>query len=92
MLRVLKCYQLGYHHTSKADSYLVPGQIIKFSSYQGVIHSQDDFYLVTGRPEFGKRQHQLAILGTAYNFYNRTSLGSFDQKEQVIEAAVGVIT
>lgn len=84
MLRVLKRYQLSYHQTPKTDSYLVPGQIITFSSYPGVIHSQDDFYLVAGRPEFGKRQHQLAILGTAFNFYNRTSLSSFEQKEQVL--------
>jgi hypothetical protein len=83
MLRVLKRYQLGYHHTSEIDSHLVPGQITAFSSYPGAIHSQDDFYLVAGRPEFGKREHQLAILGTAFNFYNRTSLGNFDQREQV---------
>ncbi|PNF23940.1 hypothetical protein B7P43_G10043 [Cryptotermes secundus] len=84
MLRVLKCYQLSYHHTSETASHLVPGQVITFSSYPGVIHSQDDFYLVSGRPQFGKRQHQLAILGTAFNFYNRTSLGSFAQEEQVL--------
>jgi hypothetical protein len=83
MLRVLKRYQLGYHHTSDRDSNLVPGQIITFSSYPGVIHSQDDFYLVVGGPEFGKKQHQLAVLGTAFSYNNRT-LSSFDQKEQVM--------
>jgi hypothetical protein len=80
---MLKRYQLGYHHTSNIDSYLVPGQITTFSSYPGVIHSQDDFYLVVGGPEFGKK-HQLAVLGTAFNCYNRTSLSSLDQEEQVM--------
>jgi hypothetical protein len=82
MLRVLKRYQLGYHHTSDLDAYLVPGQKITFSSYPGVIHSQDDFYLVVGGADFGKKQHKLAVLGTALS-YNR-SLSSFDQKEQVM--------
>jgi hypothetical protein len=91
MLRVLKRYQLGYHYTSQTDSYLVPGQITTFSSYPGAIHSQDDFYLVAGRPEFGMRQHQLAVLGTAFNFYNRTAFGNFDQKEQVIEPGFVVL-
>lgn len=83
MLRVLKRYQFGYHHTSDANSDPVPGQIITFSSYPGVIHSQDDFYLVVGQPEFGKRKHQLAVLGTAFNSYNRCSVASLNQKEQV---------
>ncbi|XP_021942139.1 putative phospholipase B-like lamina ancestor isoform X2 [Zootermopsis nevadensis] len=83
MLRVLKRYQLGYHRTSDRDSFPVPGQIITFSSYPGVIHSQDDFYLVAGGLKFGKKQHQLAVLGTAFSYNNRT-LSSFDQKEQVL--------
>jgi len=84
MLRVMKRYQFGYHHTSDANSDPVPGQIITFSSYPGVIHSQDDFYLVVGQPEFGKRQHQLAVLGTAFHSNNRCSVASLNQKEQVM--------
>ena len=84
MLRVLKRYQFGYHHTSDANSDPVPGQIITFSSYPGVIHSQDDFYLVVGQPEFGKRKHQLAVLGTAFHSYNRSSVANLNQKEQVM--------
>jgi len=84
MLRVLKRYQFGYHHTSDANSNTVPGQIITFSSYPSVIHSQDDFYLVVGQPEFGKRKHQLAVLGTALHSYNRSSVASFNQEEQVL--------
>jgi len=84
MLRVLKRYQFGYHHTSDANSDPVPGQIITFSSYPGVIHSQDDFYLVVGQPEFGKRKHQLAVLGTAFHSYSRSSVASLNQKEQVM--------
>jgi len=84
MLRVMKRYQFGYHHTSDTNSDPVPGQIITFSSYPGVIHSQDDFYLVAGQPEFGKRKHQLAVLGTAFHSYNRSSVGSLNQKEQVV--------
>lgn len=84
MLRVLKRYQFSYHHTSDANSNPVPGQIITFSSYPGVIHSQDDFYLVVGQPEFGKRQHQLAVLGTAFNSYNSFSETNFNQSEQVM--------
>lgn len=83
MLRVLKRYQFGYHHTSDANSDPVPGQIITFSSYPGVIHSQDDFYLVVGQPEFGKKKHQLAVLGTAFHSYSR-SVASLNQKEQVM--------
>jgi hypothetical protein len=83
MLRVLKRYQFGYHHTSDANSDPVPGQIITFSSYPGVIHSQDDFYLVVGQPEFGKKKHQLAVLGTAFHSYSR-SVASLNQKEQVL--------
>jgi hypothetical protein len=86
MLRVLKRYHLGYHHTSGDDSSLVPGQITTFSSYPGVIHSQDDFYLVLRGPEFGKKQQQLAVLGIAFN-YNRTS-NTFDQNERVIITAL----
>lgn len=84
MLRVLKRYQFGYHHTSDANSNPVPGQIITFSSYPGVIHSQDDFYLVAGQPEFGKRQHQLAVLGTAFNSYIRSSVARLNPIEQVL--------
>jgi hypothetical protein len=84
MLRVLKRYQFGYHHTSDANSNPVPGQIITFSSYPGVIHSQDDFYLVVGQPEFGKRKHQLAVLGTAFHSYNSSSVASLNHKEQVM--------
>jgi hypothetical protein len=84
MLRVLKRYQFGYHHTSDTNSNPVPGQILTFSSYPGVIHSQDDFYLVVDQLEFGKRQHQLAVLGTAFNSYNSSSVTSLNQKEQVM--------
>lgn len=84
MLRVLKRYQFGYHHTSDTNSNPVPGQILTFSSYPGVIHSQDDFYLVVDQLEFGKRQHQLAVLGTAFNSYNSSSVTSLNQKEQVL--------
>lgn len=84
MLRVLKRYHFGYHHTSNTNSNPIPGQILTFSSYPGVIHSQDDFYLVVGRLEFGKRLHQLAVLGTAFNSYNSSSVASLNKKEQVI--------
>ena len=83
MLRVLKRYQFGYHITHSKTSDLVPGQTVSFSSYPGVIHSEDDFYLVTGDPEFGKKQHQLAILGTALSTQNRTSTIRLQIEEQV---------
>ncbi|XP_069702863.1 putative phospholipase B-like lamina ancestor isoform X1 [Periplaneta americana] len=84
MLRVLKRYQLGYHHTSDPNSKLVQGQVITFSSYPGVIHSQDDFYLVMGEGEFGKKPHQLAVLGTAFSNHSRTSVLNAEPTEQVL--------
>lgn len=87
MLRMLKRYQFGYHSTSASTSGLVPGQTVSFSSYPGVLHSQDDFYLVTGDPEFGKKQHQLAVLGTALNVQNRSYITKLQSEEHVLIGA-----
>ena len=44
IFRMLKKYDFGYHWSSKAKK-VVPGQILSFSGYPGVIYSGDDFTL-----------------------------------------------
>lgn len=69
MQRILKKYQFHYHKTSAQNSPEVPGQIISFSSYPGVLFSQDDFYSVSNsRDKVGK--NQLVIAGCAINNNN----------------------
>lgn len=48
MLRVQKRYRFAFHKTAQKDSPLVPGQVLAFTSYPGSIHSQDDFYQISG--------------------------------------------
>lgn len=45
MLRVMKTYILPYRLTEKSH-HRVPGQVITFSSYPGVILSGDDYYII----------------------------------------------
>lgn len=47
MLRILKKYNFGYHWTTgpKGGQKVVPGQILTFSGYPGVVYSGDDFTL-----------------------------------------------
>uniref|UniRef100_A0A1B6G302 Phospholipase B-like n=1 Tax=Cuerna arida TaxID=1464854 RepID=A0A1B6G302_9HEMI len=49
MLRVQKRYHFGFHMTGRSGTrVVVPGQVVVFTSYPGTIHSQDDFYQVSG--------------------------------------------
>ena len=48
MLRILKKYDFSFHWTSKSGSKsnsIVPGKVLSFSGYPGVIYSGDDFTL-----------------------------------------------
>ena len=45
MLRMLKKYDFAYHWTSGEKQRLVPGKVLSFSGYPGVIYSGDDFTL-----------------------------------------------
>ena len=45
MLRVLKKYSLSYHTVPNGES--IPGNIMSFSSYPGMIFSFDDFYMIS---------------------------------------------
>lgn len=46
MIRVLKKYTLPYHWTSSSKK-PVPGQIMAFSSYPGLVYSGDDFTVIS---------------------------------------------
>lgn len=47
MLRMLKKYDFGFHWTTgkKGSQRLVPGKVLTFSGYPGVVYSGDDFTL-----------------------------------------------
>ena len=45
MLRMLKKYDFGFHWTISPKSKVVPGQVLSFSGYPGIIYSGDDFTL-----------------------------------------------
>jgi len=49
MLRILKKYDLKYHVTDNANSELIPGDIMTFSSYPGSVTSGDDFYVISSK-------------------------------------------
>lgn len=47
MLRILKKYNISVHSGMDKGSPLIPGQVMSFSSYPGLICSGDDFYLIS---------------------------------------------
>jgi len=47
MLRVIKRYNLAYKTSSTPGSPTVPAAEISFSSYPGMLHSMDDFYIAS---------------------------------------------
>ncbi|XP_046987012.1 putative phospholipase B-like lamina ancestor isoform X1 [Schistocerca americana] len=83
MLRLLKRYELNYHEAPDEVSDIVPGQVIEFSSYPGSIHSQDDFYVISGMSPQGKN-HQLKIASIPINNYNRALWRKSKPQQQVL--------
>uniref|UniRef100_A0A1B6DDF0 Phospholipase B-like n=2 Tax=Clastoptera arizonana TaxID=38151 RepID=A0A1B6DDF0_9HEMI len=65
MLRVQKRYRFSFHNTAERNSPLVPGQVLAFTSYPGSIHSQDDFYQISGSTN-------LTITGTVIKNVNNS--------------------
>ncbi|KAL0272702.1 UNVERIFIED_CONTAM: hypothetical protein PYX00_005573 [Menopon gallinae] len=65
MLKMLKHYQFPYRK-SRRVSEIVPGRKITFSSYPGVIHSMDDFYVVQNE----ETQEELVITGVPLPVFN----------------------
>lgn len=47
MLRIIKRYNLAYKTSAKAGSPPVPAAEISFSSYPGMLHSMDDWYILS---------------------------------------------
>lgn len=47
MLRVLKRYSFGLHRTANNGDDLVPGHVMAFSSYPGLVYSGDDFTVLS---------------------------------------------
>lgn len=45
MLRVIKTYNLPYRFTDESQD-MIPGQVISFPSYPGLIVSGDDYYII----------------------------------------------
>lgn len=65
MLKMLKHYQFPYHK-SRRLSEIVPGRKITFSSYPGVVHSMDDFYVIQN----DETQEELVITGIPLTVFN----------------------
>lgn len=64
MLRTVKHYNFNFHITNSKISDLVPGTILTFTSYPGVITSLDDFYTITSK----QSKHSMVVTSTPLNF------------------------
>ncbi|XP_075220936.1 putative phospholipase B-like lamina ancestor isoform X2 [Lycorma delicatula] len=78
MLRVQKRYKFGLHEFEDPDASLVTGQVMVFTSYPGSLHSQDDFYQITGSSS------ALVVAGTYLKNYNSYLWQLFDSMEEVL--------
>ncbi len=47
MIRILKKYNLKVHITNYAESPVIPGHSMSFSSYPGMLYSCDDFTIIS---------------------------------------------
>ena len=63
MLRIYKQYDFPVRQTGSRESDFIPGQIMTFSSYPGMVYSMDDFY---------QMQSGLAVMETTIGNYNET--------------------
>ncbi|KAI6660986.1 hypothetical protein LOD99_13709 [Oopsacas minuta] len=74
MLKMMKRYYLPYSLNMRSGD-KVPGSNITFSSYPGVIHSIDDFYVINSG---------LAVMETTNTIYNG-ELWKFVEQESIME-------
>nr|CAD7427451.1 unnamed protein product [Timema monikensis] len=85
MLRLMKRYELNYHLLPTRDWNLIQGRDIVFSSYPGVVYSQDDFYVVSGEPSTSSGSvHKLVVTGTAVDNYNKALWDAVDVEQVLI--------
>lgn len=66
MLKMLKHYDFGYHSSSNSLHNLVPGRKLSFSSYPGMIHSSDDFYIIWN----GKKEQKFVVTGVPITVFD----------------------
>ena len=79
MLRIIKKYNFGYH-LSPHHTGLIPGQIMVFSGYPGMVHSGDDFTLM---PQSGLTTSATTIV----NFNDETLWNHVKPENQIVEGA-----
>nr|CAD7451486.1 unnamed protein product [Timema bartmani] len=85
MLRLMKRYELNYHLLPTRDWNLVQGRDVVFSSYPGVVYSQDDFYVVSGDPSTSPESvHKLVVTGTAVDNYNKALWDAVDVEQVLV--------
>lgn len=83
MLRIQKHYSFSFHMTGEQNSELVPGRVLKFTSYPGAIHSQDDFYQIHKNAYNPATSKLINIAGCAIKNHNRTLWNSVDVINEV---------
>nr|CAD7266765.1 unnamed protein product [Timema shepardi] len=88
MLRLMKRYELNYlnyHLLPTRDWNLIQGRDVVFSSYPGVVYSQDDFYVVSGDPSTSPGSvHKLVVTGTALDNHNKALWDAVDVEQVLI--------
>lgn len=81
MSRIVKRYNFNYHLTGSRLEQVVPGNVVTFTSYPGVISSLDDFYIVDSMEKVIK--HRLTVTGTPLNIFNNNVWKKLNFEEQV---------
>ncbi|KAL1140269.1 hypothetical protein AAG570_000201 [Ranatra chinensis] len=81
MLRLQKRYNFSYHLNTTNTSGLIPGRAIEFTSYPGTLHSQDDFYQISGAKPF-------IVSGAAIKIYNQNLWDEVDQNQPMVGVRV----
>lgn len=85
MLRIQKHYSFSFHMTGQQNSELVPGRVLKFTSYPGAVHSQDDFYQISGEKfNHTATSKNITVAGCAIKNLNRKLWNSVDITNEVL--------